>query len=131
MTEKKIIYALSRIKQAKENKYPLEALLRAYHLNIELIKLIILKASPKYDFKGKKVKELLNACQNEVNTKSELRSIITKRSIKSCKAWLLKMDSFFKSLKLHPPTNYSLLQSETEKICGILKLSSTKLLLKK
>ena len=131
MTDKKIIYALSRIKHSKENKYPLEALLRTYHLNIDLLRFIILKVSPKYNFEGKKVKEIIKEFQKEALTNAALKTIITKRSIKSLKPWLLKMDTFFKTLKLESPGNLPVLQNESEKICGILKISVNKLFVKK
>lgn len=131
MTEKKITYALSRIKAAKENKYPLEALLRAYHLNVELLKFIISKASPKYVFETKKMKGIVKEFHQQSLTNTSLKSIINKSSIKSLKPWLIKMDSFFKALKLNQPANLPLLQTENEKIFGILKISANKLFVKK
>lgn len=127
MTEKKITYALNKIKQCKATKHSLEALLISYHLNLDLIKFIIKKASPEYSFDGKKVKEIVKEFHKEASSNPALKSIITKRSVKSLKPWLLKMESFFKGLKLEYPTNISLLQTESEKICGILKISANKL----
>jgi hypothetical protein len=127
MTEKKITYALNRIKQCKADKYSLEALLRTYYLNIDLLRFIITKTTPDYSFEGKKVKELVKEFQKEALTNVALKPVITKRSIKSLKPWLLKMDVFFKQIKLAEPLNIHLLQSESEKICGILKISVHKL----
>ena len=124
---KKISYALIRIKQCKADKYTLEALLRTYHLNIDLFRFIISKTAPEYSFEGKKVKEIVKEFQQEALTNVALKPFITKRSIKSLKPWLLKMDVFFKQIKLAEPLNIQVLQSESEKICGILKISVHKL----
>lgn len=127
MTEKKISYALNRIKQCKADKYGLEALLRTYHLNLDLLRFIITKADPNYNFEGKKVKEIVKDFHKEALSNASLKTIINKRSIKSLKPWLLKMDAFFKLIKIASPLNIHLLQSESEKICGILKISVHKL----
>lgn len=67
----------------------------------------------------------------EVSTNEKLRTIINKKSIKTLKPWLLKMDGFFKNLKTHSPSGLESLQDETEKIYGILKISANKLFVKK
>jgi hypothetical protein len=131
MTEKKISLALSRIKKYKAERRPLEALLSTYYLNLDLIKFILTKASPGYKFEGKKLKEILKDCHEQALSNTVLKPIIAKRSIKSCKSWSLKMDTFFKSLKLEFPANISSLLAESETICGILKISASKLLVKK
>ena len=131
MTEKKITYALSRIKACKENGYPLEALLKNYHLNIDLLKFIYATAAPGHSFADKKIKTIVAEFIKELNSNTTLKTIINKRAIKSLKPWLVKMDLFFKNLKLHYPKNIAALQDESEKIFGILKISTNKLFVKK
>ena len=131
MTEKKITYALARIKSCKENGYPLEGLLKSYHLNVDLIKFILSSASPGHSYENKKIKAIVSEFLEEIDTNPALKTIINKRSIKTLKPWLSKMDTFFKSLKLDYPKNIAGLQDETEKIFGILKISANKLFVKK
>jgi len=131
MTEKKIIYALGRIKASKQAGCPLEGLLKSYHLNVDLIKFILASSSPGHSFENKKIKVIVHEFLKEIDTNPNLKTIINKRSIKSLKPWLAKMDSFLKSLKMAYPTNFSALQDETEKIFGILKISANKLFVKK
>jgi len=131
MTEKKITYALARIKACKQNGYPLEGLLKSYHLNVDLIKFVLVSASPGYSVENKKIKIIVNEFLKEIDTNATLKTIINKRSIKSLKPWLSKIDHFLKGLRLHYPSNFSALQDETEKIFGILKISANKLFVKK
>jgi len=131
MTEKKITYALSRIKTAKQDGYPLEALLKSYHLNVDLIKFILSSTAKEHSFEDKKIKVIVHDFLKESDHNPDLITIINKRSIKSLKPWLVKMDGFLKNLKLEYPKNVSPLQDETEKIFGILKISANKLFVKK
>ncbi|WP_317899405.1 hypothetical protein [Aurantibacillus circumpalustris] len=131
MTEKKINFALGRIKACKTNKCPLEALIRSYHLNIDLLKFIFVRAVPGYELENKKVKVIVAEFLKELDNNMALKTFINKRSIKSLKPWLSKMDLFFKSLKLGQQKNIASLQDETEKIFGILKISTNKLFVKK
>lgn len=130
MTERKITYALSRITSAKQNGYSLEALLKSYHLNVELVKFILSSTSKEHSFENKKIKIIVQEFIEEIEQDAELKTIIHKRSIKSLKLWLSKMDVFFKNLKLQQPKNISQLQDETEKIFGLLKISTNKLFVK-
>jgi hypothetical protein len=127
MTEKKITYVLSRIKACKENGYALEGLLKSYHLNADLIRFILSGALPGYSFENKKMKVIVSEFLKEIDSDPNVRTIINKKSIKSLKPWLLKMDLFFKTLRLQQPDNIAALQDETEKIFGILKISANKL----
>lgn len=130
MTDRKITYALSRIKSAKQNGYPLEALLKSYHLNVEILKFILSSTAKEHSFENKKIKVIVHEFIKEIEQDAALKTIIHKRSIKSLKPWLLKMDTFFKNLKLEQPKNLSQLQDETEKIFGLLKISANKLFVK-
>ncbi len=131
MTEKKITYALARIKSSKQNGYPLEGMLKSYYLNVDLIKFILASASPGHSFENKKIKVIVHEFLKEIDINPTLKTIINKRSIKSLKPWLTKMDHFLKNLKLEYPSNFTGLQDETEKIFGILKISANKLFVKK
>jgi hypothetical protein len=130
MTERKITYQLNKIKKCKEEKYYFEALLRSYHLNVELIRYILTVASPQHSVKDQKTKTLVKIFLHEMSMHPELKSIINKKSLKSLKPWLKKMDEVFRNLKMAHPVNFAELQSECEKIFGILKISANKLLLK-
>lgn len=131
MTDRKITYALGRIKACKQNGYILEGLLKSYHLNVELINYILSSALPGHSLKDKKIKAIVHEFLEEIDHNPELKSIINKKSIKSLKPWLAKMDVFFKTLKIQQPGNIPELQQETEKIFGILKISANKLFVKK
>ena len=130
MTERKITLALNKIRSCKQQKYFIEALIRSYKLNVELIRYILAKASPQHSVDDKKIKVLVRIFLNEISLHPELKSIINKKSLKSLKPWLAKMDDFFKSLKMAEPAATETLLNETEKIFGILKISANKLLLK-
>jgi hypothetical protein len=130
MTERKITYALSKIKSCKEKGCALEALIRTYHLNLELLKYIVASGLPGYSFEDKKIKTVINEFLMEQENNTALKTIINKRSIKSLKPWLNKMDAVFKSIKLEYPKNTLALQNESEKIFGILKISVNKLFVK-
>lgn len=127
MTERKITSALTKIKSCKEKGCSLEALIRTYHLNLELLKYIVASGLPGYSFEQKKIKVVINEFLKELESNAGLKTIITKRSIKSLKPWLNKTDAFFKSIKLEYPKNILALQNESEKIFGILKISVNKL----
>ena len=131
MTEKKITYTLSQIKACKDNKHHTEALILSYHLNVDLLKFIFRSNAPGNSFENKKIKVILTEFIKELDNNTALKTIINKRSIKSLKPWLSKMDLFFKGLKLQYPKNITALQDESEKIFGILKISANKLFVKK
>ncbi len=127
MTQKKIQYVLNQIKICKENSFFIEAFIKSYHLNIELIKFILLKSKPNYQFKDKKIKNIINDFLNEITNDQKLKSIINKKNLKIVKPWLIKIDSYFKNLKLGAIINTKPLLSENEKVFGIINISATKL----
>ncbi len=130
MTERKITYALNKIKACKEQGFETEAVIRSYHLNVNLIRYILSVASPEQIITDKKPRVLVRMFLAQMTLRPELKSIINKKSLKSLKPWLKKMDEFFKSLKLAMPVNHSAVQLETDKIFGILKISANKILIK-
>ncbi len=105
----------------------MEALIKTYHLNIDLVKYILESCSEGYSTRGKKIKAVLHQFLEEVNVNPKLKAVLNKRNLKSLKPWLDKMDRFFKTLKMQAPSNLSALQQETEKIFGILNISANKL----
>jgi hypothetical protein len=127
MTQRKITYALNRINTCKENGFVMEALLKNYHLNLDIIKHILSRYSTNYSFEGKKIKNIVTDFLEEISVNAELRSILNKKNLKVVKPWLQKMDLFFKTLKLKSPANTKALLAETEKIFSILNISISKL----
>jgi hypothetical protein len=130
MTERKITYALKKIASCKEQGYYLEALLKSYHLNVSLIKYMLASSDSGFSPKGKKIKTIVSQFVKEVTVNPALKSIITKRTLKIVRPWLVKMDDFFKKLKIAQPSHLSELLEETEKIFGVLNISANKLLIK-
>lgn len=130
MTERKIVYALNRIKSCKEQGFYLEALIKNYHLNVDLIKFMLSNAVPKYSAKDKKIKVIVQEFLKEIETNAKLKAILNKKNLKTVKPWLDNMDAFFKALKLQYPANVKTLQSDTEKVFGILNISANKLFVK-
>lgn len=127
MTEKKITYALNKIKAAKEKGYLMEALLRTYHLNADIIRYILDTCSEDYLTKDKKVKAIFNKFLEEISVNQKLKAILAKKNLKTLKPWLGKMDVFFKTLKMRQPANMKDLQQEAEKIMGMLNISVSKM----
>jgi hypothetical protein len=130
MTEKKIAYALNRIKACKENGFALEALLKSYHLNLDVIKYILSNSVADYSAKDKKIKTIVHEFMKEISLNTKLKAILNKKNLRSVKPWLHKMEEVFKALKVGQPSNIKALQAETEKIFGILNISVNKLFVK-
>lgn len=126
MTKRNLETALKRINDCKQNGYLLEALLRNYELNLALVKLMIQRARPDYDFEGKKIKTIIRDFNDELGANPELKAIINKKAFGLVKTWLSKMDSYFKALKLGKLSGATVLLSETEKISGVLTISVRK-----
>lgn len=105
----------------------LEALLKSYHLNVELIKYMLSTFAVNYSADGKKIKVIVHDFLEEIAVNPELKSVMNKRNLKVVKPWLDKMDLFFKNLKIKQPANTKALLLETEKIFSILNISASKL----
>jgi len=131
MTEKKITYAWNRISACKENGFLMEALLKNYHLNLDIIRYILSTYVSGYSFRDKKIKEIVNDVIEETSVNPKLKSILNKKNLKVLKPWLFKMDTFFKALKHGRPVNTKALQQETEKIFALLNISVNKLFAQK
>jgi len=127
MTQRKIVYALKRIKSCKENGFVLEALLQNYHLNLDVIKYLLTTFAVNYSVDGKKIKVIVRDFLEEISVNPKLKSVLNKRNLKVVKPWLRKMDLFFKTLKIKQPANTKALQLESEKIFSILNISAAKL----
>lgn len=130
MTERKIAYALSRIQSSKENGCTLEALIKSYYLNLDVILFILSSSVKGYSAKDKKLKAIVKDLSEEISANPGLKSILNKKNIKPLKPWMEKMDAFFRALRVHAPSNIKALQSETEKIFAILNISANKLFVK-
>jgi len=127
MTSKKISSTLLKIKSCRQSGYHTEALIRTYHLNLDLIRFLLSANTPDKKLSDKKAKELVSDLVKNIDEYPKLKTLITKKSAKSLKPWLDKMDAFFKSLKTKQAFGISGLQSESEKILAILNISLGKL----
>lgn len=127
MTERKIQFALKRITSSREKGYYPEALIRTYHLNLEILRYILNTCVENYPAKDKKVKALVGDLVHETERNATLHTIISKKNVKAIKPWLDKMEVFFKALKHKLPANSRALQLEGEKIAGLLNISVNKL----
>jgi len=131
MTEKKITYAWNRTSACKENGFLMEALLKNYHLNLDIIRYVLSTYVSGYSFRDKKIREIVNDVIEETSVNPKLKSILNKKNLKVLKPWLFKMDTFFKALKHGRPVNTKALQQETEKIFALLNISVNKLFAQK
>lgn len=129
MTERKILLAFKKIQQCKEQAYYLEALLRIYHLNIEIIRFMNSTFSASALGKEIKVKHELQQLIEEVQARANLKSIVSKKNLKLLKPWLASMEVFFKTLKSQNPSNTKILLQQGEQLFGILKISASKILI--
>jgi hypothetical protein len=127
MTERKITYAWNRINACKQNGFLTEALLKNYHLNLDIIRYILATYSLDYSVKDKKIKVIVDDFTEEINVNPKLKSILNKKNLKIVKPWLNKMDAYFKALKYANPYNTKSLQQESEKIFALLNISVNKL----
>lgn len=109
----------------------MEALLKNYHLNLDIIRYVLSTYVSGYSFRDKKIKEIVNDVIEETSVNPKLKSILNKKNLKVLKPWLFKMDTFFKALKHGRPVNTKALQQETEKIFALLNISVNKLFAQK
>lgn len=131
MTNQQINKILQKHKLYKTNGCLNEALLNVYHLNVSLIVFIVKTSIPAYSIESKKLKNISKDFLEEVNSHPHLKSIITKKTVKSIKVWLDNMDAYFKVLRLKQPPQTNSLLTETEHILTLLNFSHKKLLAKK
>ena len=127
MTQRKVLFALKKIELAKQHGFFTEALIKNYHLNLQLLKFIFSYCSTTKSIQDKKTKLLLVELTKELNTNPQLKAIISKKSLKNINPWVLKIDLFFKTLKLKEPANIKLLLAEGEQVLGILNISASKI----
>jgi hypothetical protein len=128
MTERKISSALTKIQACREQGYSLEALMRIYLLNVELVRFLLLTVAPHADMKDKKIKAIVKLLLAELAMHPEMKSIIQKKSLKAIQPWLAKMDLYFRHLKMGQHTSPNPLILESEKVLGLLKISFNKVL---
>lgn len=129
MTERKINLDLKKIESAKKQGYWLEALLKNYQLNIQLIKFLLKSGTKNPSLDTVKIKQLMALFIEEVSVNSDLKTIISKKNLKFVKPWLSKMEDFLKALKQGEIKNAKTLQQESETVFAVLHISAAKLLL--
>jgi hypothetical protein len=127
MTRRQIILAQKKIEKSKSDGYFLEALIKNYHLNLEILKFISFKINPDKSTKNLKAKELLSLVIDEIHAQPKSKIIISKKNLKMLKPWLVKMDFYLKTLKMKSPTNTKSLLHECEKIFAVLNISLAKI----
>ncbi len=127
MTQRKILFTLKKIELAKQHGFFTEALINNYRLNLGLLKFIFSHCSSTKSSEGKKAKTLIAELNTELKTNPQLKAIISKKSLKSISHWILKIELFFKTLKLKEPANTNDLLAEGEQVLGILNISATKI----
>lgn len=131
MTKRKIQISANKIAQLKKDGLALEALISTYHLNLQIVRLLLESSLPNISLQNKKAKEILALFTMELETNSSLKSLIPKRNSKPVKIWFKQMDVFFKALKFEIPKNLHNLQSQGDAVVQLLNLSANKLHAKK
>jgi len=127
MTKRSIESAVKKITQCKEQGLFLEALIRSYHLNTQLVRFILESSVPHLSLKQKKLKDVMALFSLEIEMNSKLKTLITKRNLKPVKQWLKQMDEFFKSLKSAYPKTFQTHQNQGDVVFKLLNLSANKL----
>jgi hypothetical protein len=127
MTQRKITFALKKINSSKQQGNYTEALIKNYHLNLNLIKYIFNNCSATKSTQNKKFRVLVEELIDELNANPHYKSIISKTSLKQILPWALKMEVFFKTLKLKQPSNTKILLHDSEHILAILTISVAKI----
>lgn len=127
MNNRQISIALKKIDDCKTNSHLIEALVLSYHLNLSVLKYIFRSVVPLHNSEGKKPKLIVKEFSEKLNADLNLKSLITKKSFKSVKLWMGKMDLYFKSLKAGEPQQSRQLLQESEKIFALLHISLKKL----
>ncbi|MDX2172607.1 MAG: hypothetical protein SFY56_05760 [Bacteroidota bacterium] len=127
MTQRKITLALKKINTSKLQGNFTEALIKNYHLNLSLVKYLFSKCSETKSAENKKLRILIEELIEELDINPNCKRIISKNSLKQILPWALKMEVFFKSIKIKEPTNTKLLLNESEHILAILNISAAKI----
>lgn len=127
MTQRKITLALKKINTSKQQGHYTEALIKNYHLNLSIVKYLFSKCSETKSAERKKLRILIEELIEELDANPKCKRIISKNSLKQILPWALKMEVFFKSLKIKEPTNTRLLLNESEQILAILNISAAKI----
>ncbi len=128
MTQRKISFALKKINESKQQQNFTEALVRNYHLNLELLKYIFSYCCATKSEHNKKISILISQLVNELDVKPQFKGVITKKSLKTIMPWALKMEAYYKFLKHKQPSNTKLLLNDGEHILAILNISANKII---
>ncbi|MEI6019500.1 MAG: hypothetical protein WCR21_00085 [Bacteroidota bacterium] len=129
MTKRQVLIAKTKIDFCKKEKNNLEALIRIYHLNMDLLCFIVESSIPNLSLHNKKNKEILELFSLELEVNSNLKTIISKKSSKPIKAWFKQMDVFIKALKRKVPQKITVLMQQGESNFLLLNMSANKLFL--
>ena len=126
MTKRSIESAIKKINQCKEQGQFLEALIRTYHLNSNLVCFLLESSVPHLSLQQKKIKEVMALFSLEIEMNSKLKTLIPKKNLKPVKQWLKQMDEFFKSLKSIYPKSTQTLQNQGDAVFALLNISANK-----
>jgi hypothetical protein len=127
MNKQQIIRTLNKIEKCKKEGHLLEALINNYHLNISVLRFLLIRLAPNVPIKELKVKGVLLQLIEEVNVTPSSKTIISKKNLKALKPWLIKFDSYLKVLKQKAPTNTKSLLTEGEQVFMLLNISLSKM----
>jgi hypothetical protein len=127
MTTRTVNTAMKTVNMAQEKGFYQEALLRAYHMNLALMKHILDEGKSAGSGEEKKLKPFLKKFFKAHKSSEKLKGTISSHSVKSLQVWLDKTDVFFKTLKMRSPRNTKQLLEESKRIAGMLNISLNKL----
>lgn len=118
---------MQKIESSAGAYFFIEALLRSYHLNLELLCFIMHNARQDYQTEGKKPRQILKEMAREMDVNETLKGFINKKTFKLVKTWMSKMDDYYKTLRVSEPSNTKQLFHESQKIFSLLNISLIKL----
>lgn len=126
MNKAKLNKALAQIEKAKKSGFYMEALLMQYHINLEILNEISYVFNKQHR-EETKPKALINFLLKENGIGINTSSVISKKTLKVIKVWMVKMDQQLKSLRIKSIRNPRSLLLEAEKIFVLLNMSSHRL----
>ncbi len=130
MNKRKILLAKNKIELCKKQKNSLEALLRLYHLNFQLLCFLLESSIPNLSLQHKKNKEVLALLTQELEINPQLKTLINKKNSKPVKIWLRQMDTTLKAMKHSLPKNTLSQINQGEAVFLLLNISANKLFVK-
>lgn len=116
---------IKKIAEASASGYKLEAFLRAYHVNISLMRALLIKADSK-NITLQKPKAFFKFFFKEQKRNAKMKTLVNSQSTKLLKGWVERSDAFFKALRLGPPLNPGKMLDESHRITKVLNISLAK-----